>query len=70
MSWSRNGRKLLTCSTDRLVILWDVEPGQIETKKEFDAAVTFATLPTLATRWHPSPFLSKALPNQEGGTAI
>lgn len=42
--WSRNGRKLLTCSTDRLVILWDVESGLMEHKNEFDAAVTCAQL--------------------------
>ena len=42
--WARNGRLLLTCSVDRLVILWDVESGMIVRKNEFDAAVTYAQL--------------------------
>ena len=44
LCWSRNGRRLLTCSSDRLLILWDVESGMIVRKNEFNAAVTFAQL--------------------------
>ena len=42
--WSRNGRKLLTSSHDRLLLLWDVETGRLQHRTEFESPVACACL--------------------------
>lgn len=46
MSWSRNGHKLLSASTDNNVCIWDVLSGECEHKYRFPSAV-------LKVQFHP-----------------
>lgn len=45
-SWARNGRKLLSASTDNNVCIWDVLTGECEQKYRFPS-------PILKVQFHP-----------------
>lgn len=45
-SWSRNGHKLLSASTDNNVCIWDVLTGECEQKYRFPS-------PILKVQFHP-----------------
>jgi len=44
LSWSRNGRKLLSASTDWTVKLWDVLSGNVEHSLLLDSAILFCQI--------------------------
>lgn len=46
ISWSRNGHKLLSASTDNNVCIWDVLSGECEQKYRFPS-------PILKVQFHP-----------------
>ncbi|EFA80387.1 WD-40 repeat-containing protein [Heterostelium album PN500] len=44
VGWTRNGKRILSCSTDGSLILWNLIDDSIETKIDFESPVLFSQL--------------------------